>query len=136
MQFELSGADVIMKQLKDLENIEDIAKEVVDEAVPLLESSLKNRIAEAADRGYATGDLVGSIKGTKAKQNQYGVYAVISAIGNDRKGVNNRAKLSYLEYGVDGKQEARPVLRKACNDVESEVLEKMQAAIERRVGQG
>lgn len=135
MPFELNGVDLIMKQLEGLENIEEVAKEVVEEAVPLLVSSLQNRIIEAADRGYATGDLAGSIKGTKAKQNQYGVYAVISAVGNDRKGVNNRKKLSCFEFGVDGKQEARPVLQKACNDVESEILEKMQAAIERKVGQ-
>lgn len=129
----MSGLDDFMDQLEKLEDTEEIAKKCVNAAVPALEESVKNGITEAADRGYATGDLANSVKGTKAKSNDYGVFSAILCTGTDEKGVRNGEKMAYLEYGTT-KQDAHPVMQKAVNNVESQCLETMQNTFNAEVG--
>lgn len=132
-QFSMNGIEDLMKELEDLADIEETAKKMVDEATPVLEETVRSEIKSAANRGYATGELANSVKKTKAKTNQYGVYAAVLVSGTDHKGVRNAEKLAYLEYGTST-QQAHPVMAKAVNKAEQECLSKMQQVFEREVG--
>lgn len=122
-------ADFI-KQLGKLADVERIAPQMIDEAIPILLEKVK---AETAPH-KKTGDMYKSIKATKAKKTKSGGYfASVHPTGVDSKGVRNMEKMAYLEYGTK-KQSATPVLTKALKDSENAVMKKMQEVFEREVG--
>lgn len=64
---------------------------MIDEAIPILETN----VIKEASKHKRTGDMVRSIKRTKAKLNKYGGhYACVRPTGKDRNGVR--------QYGKDG----------------------------------
>ena len=132
--FSVTGMDALMKQLEQLGDAEELAKKMVDAAVPELEESVKSGIKEAANRGYATGELANSVKGTKAKTNNYGVMSAVRVTGTDKRGMRNGEKMAYLEYGTS-RQTAHPVLQKAVNKVEKSCLQTMQEVMNREIGE-
>jgi len=121
-------ADFI-KQLGNMADIDRIAPQMIDEAMPILAENMKKGLASHR----RTGDMIKSVKYTKATQNKYGYYAAVRPTGKDRKGVQNMEKLVYLEYGTS-KQPATPVMAKIINDSRSAVLAKMQEVFNREVG--
>lgn len=121
-------ADFI-KQLGRLADVDRIAPQMIDEAIPILESNVKSEVS----KHKRTGALANSVKKTKANKNKYGYYASVRPTGKDSKGVRNMEKLAYLEYGTS-KQSPTPTLTKAINDSESAVLDKMQEVFSREVG--
>ena len=125
--FTLDGLDDFMKIIEKVGNLDELAPQMINAATPVVEKELKQNIRDAADRGYATGELESAIHATKAKQNEYGYFAAVGATGVDSKGVRNNEKLAYLEYGVDGRQAPHPVMQKTINDSESECMDIMQA---------
>lgn len=122
-----------MEQLKECGGLDDIAPEMINEALPLLEEEMKKAVREDADKGYATRETEESIKKTRAQHNKYGYFGVVKPNGTDEKGVRNMEKLAYLNYG-SSKQEARPVVAKAVLRAESKVFQKMQECYNREVG--
>lgn len=90
--------------IKELEkakvDTKDMCIKAVDKAAPVLKECLSSEIAECTDRGYATGELAGSVSVMKAKENEYGVFSVIGPQGTDSKGVSNEEKLLWLENGT------------------------------------
>ena len=48
--------------------------------------------------------------------------------------VSNAVKAIWKEYGIPGKEPARPFLTKAKNDVENDVMNRMQEVYNRKVG--
>ena len=72
----------------------------VNKAAPVLKECLQAEITKTANKGYATGDLAGSVSAMKAKENEYGVFSVVGPRGTDRKGVSNEDKLLWLENGT------------------------------------
>lgn len=128
-QFELEGIDDLMKDL-DMLDAERIAPLMLEEAVPVLKESIIKRASEHKD----TGDMVSSIKETKAARSQEGYYIAVRPIGRDKKGVRNMEKMAALEYGVGGRQAATPVLAPAVHEAEAPVLEKMQEVFDRETG--
>lgn len=128
-QFEPEGIDDLMKDL-DLLDTERIAPMMLEESAPILEEA----VAKKASAHKDTGDMVNSIKKTKAERNQTGYYIAVRPTGKDRKGVRNMEKMAALEYGVDGKQPATPVLTPAVHEAEAPVLEKMQEVFDRETG--
>ncbi|MEZ3435736.1 MAG: hypothetical protein K1W34_14170 [Lachnospiraceae bacterium] len=128
-QFELEGIDDLMKDL-DLLDTERIAPMMLEESAPILEEAVTKKASAHKD----TGDMVNSIKKTKAGRNQTGYYIAVRPTGKDRKGVRNMEKMAALEYGVDGKQPATPVLIPAVHEVEVPVLKKMQEVFDRETG--
>ena len=82
---------------------------MLEESVPILESSVKKQYMKHKDKG----DLVKSVKKTGANRNKYGYYICVRPTGKDRKGVRNMEKAAILEYGVEGRQPATPVLTPA-----------------------
>ena len=138
MRVETEGIEEVLEMFDRLD-ANRMAIKAVDAATPTLKESLKKRIKAAANRKdkkgrpYSKGDLANSVISTKAKINQYGVFAAVLVRGKDRKGMRNAEKLAYLEYGVQGKQEPRPVLQKAVNDVEGKCISIMEDIIEEEV---
>jgi HK97 gp10 family phage protein len=119
-----------IKQLGKLADVDRIAPQMIDEAMPILERNVKSEVS----KHIVSGDLLKSIKISKAKKNKYGYYASVRPTGKDKKGVRNMEKMVYLEYGTK-KQPPRPTLTKAIKDSETAVLEKMQEVFNREVGE-
>lgn len=125
MSFEVMGFDELAKELDQLGKIDEYAPEILQAAAPVLEKSLKAEVQKAANRGYASGDLAGSIKACKPGKNEQGHYVVVTAKGKDRKGTRNNEKLAYLNYGTT-KQQARPVIARSVKSAEAECTEVIQ----------
>lgn len=134
--FKLSGVDIIIEQLSDLGgNIGTAAKNAINAAAPKMKESLSRSIEQAANRGYATGTLAGSIVATEAKEGKGGYYAEVKASGKDKKGTRNAEKLAYLEHGTS-RQTARPVMRKAIDGAKDECMQIMQEKIAEAIRMG
>jgi len=127
-KFDFQIPDSFLKQLGKLSDVERIAPKMIDEAMPILERNLKAELA----KHKRTGDMVNSVRKTKAGRNKYGYFAVVRPTGKDRKGVRNMEKLAHAEYGTS-KQPPTPILTKAIKDSENAVLDKMQEVFEREV---
>ena len=134
MGITITGFDDLEVLFKKGEKANDIAKKAVDKAAPVLESSLKGKVAGAASRGYATGELAGSISSTKAKVNDRGVFAAVRPTGHDRKGVRNGEKMAYLEYGTSRGQAPHPVRDAAAAAVEGECVSIMEEVVYEELG--
>ena len=118
-----------VKQLGKLADVDRVAPQMIDEAMPILEKNLKGELV----KHKRTSDMLDSVKKTKAgKTKRGGYYAVVRPTGKDSKGVRNMEKLAWLEYGTK-KQSPTPILTKAIKDSERLVLKKMQEVFEREV---
>lgn len=130
--FHMDGIDDLIRELNKASDIDRIAPVMIEEALPILEDSLKETVQQEVNRGYATGELVSSIKKSRSLRNQYGYFGVVRPTGKDKKGVRNMEKLAYLHYGTT-KQTARPVVNKAVFHAEQKVVEKMQEVFNRGI---
>lgn len=122
--FEVKGFEDFIRQLERAGDLEQIAPEMIKEALPILEAELKGTVQQEANRGYATGELAASIKPSRPSRNQYGYFGVVRPTGKDNKGVTNMQKLAHLHYGTS-KQQARPVVAKAVFRARGKVLAKL-----------
>lgn len=130
---KLEGFDGLVESLDKLAaNTGEIVEEAINAATPTLKEALIECIEDAANRGYATGELAQSIEATEAKQNAYGYFAAVRPVGKDSKGVRNGEKLAYLEYGTS-KQEAHPVMARALNRAGEKCEKIMQDKVEKAV---
>lgn len=129
MGITFTGFEDLERLFKKGAKANDIAKKAVDRAAPVLEGSLKGKIAGAASRGYATGELAGSISSTKAKVNDRGVFAAVRPTGHDWKGVRNAEKMAYLEYGTSRGQAPHPVRDAAAAAAEGECISLMEQVV-------
>jgi HK97 gp10 family phage protein len=129
----IEGMDEIQNMLDQLAQPTKMAIKAVNAASPILEESLKSSIEAAANHGYATGELAGSIVATPAAENSLGVYSVVRAVGSDKKGLRNVEKMAYLEYGTRRKdgtgQEPHPVRQNAINAAQ----DKCESVIEKTI---
>lgn len=132
-RFEMTGIDEFAKMLERAGKLDEIAPKMIEESLPILEASLKGVVQQEADRGYATGALVESIKKTGSLRNAYGYFGVVRPTGVDKHGVRNMEKLAYLHYGTS-KQMARPVVTRAVFQVRQKIIDKMQEVYNREVG--
>lgn len=133
--FTMHGTEDFISRLEALSNgIGRVQEKMIDGATPILKETMSANIRAAADRGYATGALASSVKATKAKKNNYGYFAAVRVTGKDKKGVRNGEKLAYLEYGVEGRQAARPVMAKTIRQSRNPCLRKMQEVFDREAG--
>jgi len=128
-KFDFNIPTDFLKQLGKLEDVDRVAPQMIDEAVPILLENVKQEVA----KHKLTGDMHKSIKKSKAgKTKKGGYFASVHPSGVDSKGVRNMEKLVYAEYGTS-KQSPTPMLTKAIKDSESAVLKKMQEVFEREV---
>lgn len=132
--------DVPENLFEGIENFEEIATSLLNEAAPILEKTLKEEIIRTGHSD--SGDLANSIKYRKAKLAKTGAYISVTrpeeyseVKGKKRKKrekIANVRKLIGLEYGTS-KQNPTPVIQKAINRCEKECQEKMQQEFEKRV---
>ena len=134
MGLSVTGFDDLDELFRKGAKANDIAKKAVDAAAPVLKASLSGKITGAANRGYATGELAGSISATRAKVNDRGVFAAVRPTGHDRKGVRNAEKLALLEYGTSRGQAAHPVRDSAVSSAEGECLSIMENVVYEELG--
>lgn len=129
-KFDFQISPEFLKQLGRLQDVDRVAPIMIDEAMPILETNVKRELS----LHKRTGDMIGSVKKTKAGPSKKGGYfAVVRPTGTDRNGVRNMEKLAHAEYGTS-KQPATPILTKAINDSTPAVLEKMQEVFNREMG--
>ena len=89
---------------------------------------------DAKGRPYSTGALAASVKATKARENDLGVYSVVKPNGTDAKGTRNAEKMAYLEHGVRSHgQTPQPVRSAAVAACEAEVISAMEQVINQEV---
>lgn len=121
-----------------IEDIGNIADEMLNESAPTVVDAWKKNIRKAADRvddhgrPYSTGALESSIEATEAKTNAYGHFVAARPTGKDARGTRNGEKMAYLEYGTS-KQVARPTMAKTVAETEKKVTETMRRTFEQNV---
>lgn len=130
--FRVDGIDELINELNKASKLDEVAPKMIEVALPILEKSLKETVQKEVNRGYATGELVSSIRKSESMRNQYGYFGIVRPTGKDKKGVRNMEKLAYLHYGTV-KQTARPVVNKAVFHVEEKIIEKMQEVYNKAV---
>lgn len=142
----LEGFDDLEKMFRDLSSkADEIAIEAVEKATPELERSLRECIAETANKGYASGQLAGSVVATRAGRNKYGIYSVVKPNGKNKNGIPNAQEAAILEYGRKGgytpsyssrpttTQEPRPFRQKAINRAAAKCEKIMKEAVESKI---
>lgn len=128
--FKIDGVDELIQDLGSIDG-EKMAYKMLEEATPVVEKAVK-RHASAHKR---TGDMHKSIKSTGVKQSKDGgLYTVVRPTGKDKKGVRNMDKAMYLEFGTSV-QNATPIILPAVEETREIVLNKMQEAFDREMGQ-
>lgn len=148
----MAGFDVYDDNI-DLDNLfnvdfDELAEEALKEAVPVLERSMKAAVQAAVEHS-GDSELVRSIKANKPKKSRNGAWIVnVTPKGyskvkvyRGKKGgrtypVSNALKAIWKEYGVAGRQPARPFLAKATNDAQNEVLDIIQRKFDEKAGGG
>lgn len=115
-----------------------VVQKMLVEGVEPLETAVKSRLrasigSNLATPSRSTGDLLKSIKVTKAYQTANGDWNIRVAIyGYDRKGVANALKGMVLEHGSSSAPfAARPWLKPAAAASKKQCLAKMQSVFER-----
>lgn len=144
-RLEISFPDDFMSGLLDTD-FEEIAAEALAEAAPLLEKSLKESCKMVIDHPGES-ELVDSIACSKPKKARTGAWIInVGPRGYSKRkfyrGTNNRRKrypvsnalkMIWKEYGIAGRQAARPFIRSAVNDARGAVTRRMQEVYERKV---
>lgn len=127
---------------------DDICRKALEEAAPLLENCMKDTLKE--DNHELSGELIKSIKAkkpTKARNGAWMVhvrptgYSAINSYSVKGKGnsvrkykVSNALKMIWIEYGVNGRQPARPFITRTVNEVRSASMQRMQEVYNRMAG--
>lgn len=128
-KFDFIIPDDFVRSLGRYADVDRIAPLMIDEAMPILEKAVVKELG----KHRRTGDMVNSVKKTKAGKNKAGnYYAVVRPTGKDRNGVRNMEKLAHAEYGT-AKQAATPILTKAISDSQQAVQDKMREVFEREM---
>lgn len=133
MGMEVNFSDDFMSELFDT-SFDEIAKEALDAASPVLSDATRKALEHSANRGYATGKMVSMVKATSAKKTKTDAWIVVARpTGKDAKGVRNALKAGVMEYG-SAHETARPWLATATKNAESDALTKMQEVYNQKVG--
>lgn len=139
IKVDTSGLDEFVQAInKSKLSLTDAAIKAVDKAAPIVKESLSGEIKKAANRGYATGELAGSVSAMSAKENEYGVFSVVGVRGTDKNGVSNEDKLLWLENGTNRSRgglmkRAGPIRTRAVNAAKLKCEQIMQEAIEEAI---
>jgi len=127
---------------------DDICFEALQETAPILENNMKDILRQ--DNHELSGELIDSIKATKPKKAKNGAwmvhvrptgYSSINSFSVKGKGekmrkykISNSLKMIWIEYGVAGRQPARPFLQRLVNQTRSASMTKMQEVYNRKTG--
>ncbi len=147
-RLEINFSDDFLSGLLNTE-FEEIAADALTEAAPLLEQSLKESCKKVIDH-EGESEMVDSIACSKPKRARTGAWIInVGPRGYSRRkfyqGTNNRRrkypvsnalKMIWKEYGIAGRQAARPFITSAVNNARKAVTQRMQEVYERKVRSG
>lgn len=120
--FNVLGLDELMEALDKLAGEADtFGVKAIDATTPII----KEELVKECEKHKKSGDMADSIKATKAKVTEKGIYAIVRPTGTDKKGVRNMEKLAYLEYGTI-KQAEKPVCRPVIERIEEKAAESVK----------
>ena len=141
---DINFPEDFLSELLDTD-FDEIAEEALKEAAPLLEQSLKASCEKVIDHAGES-EMVESITCSKPKRTKTDAWIInVGPKGNSRTKVynsrnrkrkypvSNALKMIWKEYGVAGRQPARPFITNACNNAREAVMRKMQEVYERKV---
>lgn len=127
---ELNGFDELDRTLRELDVYDELAPQLIDGSIDILENNLKKEVS----KHQKSGDMYNSIRPKKAQKNKYGWYAVVRPRGTDSNGVRNMDKMAYIEFGTSN-QSATPVIAPAVNKSLRDTEERMQQLFNEIVGE-
>lgn len=144
-QMDINFPDDFLSELLNTD-FDEIAAEALAEAAPLLEQSLKTSCRRVIDH-EGESEMVESITCSKPKRTKtdawiinvgprgYSKTKVYRDTRNRKRKypVSNALKMVWKEYGIAGRQPARPFITNACNNARAAVMRKMQEVYERKV---
>lgn len=150
-KFDFEVDPEFLRSLGRLADVDRIAPQMIDEAMPILEANVKKELA----KHRRTGMMLSSVRKTKAgKSKRGGYYAAVRPTGTSKiymtesgkiktrkEPVRNMEILAHLEYGLKKKsgagwrQEPVPILTKAIEDSRNAVYDKMQEVFNREVSE-
>lgn len=127
-------------------DFDELAEDALQEAAPILEKSMKAAVQLSVEH-EGDSELVKSIKTNSPKKAKNGAWILnVTPKGNSKVKVyhgkksgrtypvSNALKAIWKEYGIAGRQSAKPFLSKATNDAEKQVLDTIQKQFDRKVG--
>lgn len=148
--FEEEFPEDFMSELLETD-FDVIAQEALTEAIPILESSMKKE-ARKVIMHEGDSEMAESFKAYKPKKtrtdawianvtpkgySKVKVYKAVNSKGvkTGRKyQVSNALKAIWKEYGIPGRQAAKPFITASINASKDEVMKRMQEVYNRRVG--
>ena len=148
--FDMEFPDDFMRELMGTD-FDEIAKDMLQEAAPLLQESLKvSAKKEVLHEGES--EMVDSIKPSIPKKTKTEAWIVnvgpkgysdtkiytaknSKGVKTKRKyKVSNAVKAIWKEYGIEGRQAPRPFIQNATNNAQKAVMDSMQESYNRKVG--
>lgn len=143
--FDIEFPEDFLSGLLDTE-FSEIAEEALKEAAPMLTESMK-KCCKSVIEHEGDSELVDSITEGNPKRTKTDAYIVnvypkgYSKVKTYKRGkkerkysVSNALKMIWKEYGVPGRQTAKPFIANACNSVRESAMAKMQEVYNRKVG--
>lgn len=130
-----------------------IAQEALADAAPILEESVKKEVRKVISHD-GDSELANSFKATKPKKTKNGawianvtprgyskdkVYVAVDSKGKRtarKYSVSNALKAIWKEYGIPGRQVARPFITAFINASKQDVMKRMQEVYNKKVGAG
>lgn len=135
MSFQIEGLEEFSQKLMQVsEGIDDAITEAVTAGGEIVKNDLRAAVTQAANRGYATGALAGSIRASGARGSGNGKSVTIAPSGSVKR-VRNSDKMWYLEHGT-ARQAAHPFMTRTINTAEPKVMAAMQEKINAVIGGG
>lgn len=122
---------------------EELAPQILEEAAPYLQNSTKNALRSSIKHS-GDSELVSSLKVSRPKETKTDAF-IVSVYpsgesrntynhGNRKYPVSNALKAIWLEYGVAGRQPARPWQDRAVAGCQAQVETLMQKKLDELTG--
>lgn len=147
--FEVDFPDDFLKELLNAD-CDEICFQALQESAPLLEENMKSALRSGGHE--ISGELIDSIKSGKPVKANNGAwivnvrptgYSAVNSYSVKGKGgsvrkykISNALKMIWIEYGVNGRQPARPFLTRTVNSVKTATMSRMQEIYDRMAGVG
>lgn len=130
--------DFLMKISKLAERTDDILPRVLQAGGEVVEAKIHSNLQsvigkDTKEKSRSTGELVGALGVSPAKQDKDGNFNVKVGFSENRSdGKSNAMIAGVLEYGKHG-QPPRPFMKPAKSSTKNSCIEAMKAALEREV---
>lgn len=131
--------DFLLKVSRLAERTDDILPRVLQAGGEVVEAKVKSNLQSVIGSGTkeesrSTGELVGALGGSAARQDKNGDFNVKVGFSEPRSdGKSNAMIAGVLEYGKHG-QPAKPFLKPAKSASKNACIEAMKAKLESEVG--